>query len=107
MAGCDGCSDPYCGDCAASEYLDGISRTVSFVKDEKGQEDPGYRVFMQMRVEEFRTLWDKFNATGGDVSNEAFIQVINGLPIEALKDWERSHSPATENPSHEVRPVSG
>lgn len=52
--------------------------------------DKGYEVFQQLRLEEFASLWAEFAATRLDVTNEDANQVINGLPIEALRDWKRN-----------------
>lgn len=38
MAGCDGCSDPYCGDCAAREWLEANMKTYIVYVD--GEELP-------------------------------------------------------------------
>jgi hypothetical protein len=60
----------------------------------------GQKVFYRLRLEMFRDLWASFAmmSHGKLVLTEEVIQVLNGLPIEALRDWERKR--ADELPVH-------
>jgi hypothetical protein len=54
------------------------------------------KVFCAVRFEEFNELWEKYRAAIQErlSSNEPLtyeeLQVCWGLPIEALKEWQRS-----------------
>ena len=47
-------------------------------------------VICEMRFAEFAALWEQFSKAHRDYSHIETREVLNGLPIEALKDWAKT-----------------
>src|SRR5208282_5305624 len=77
---------PQCARCFHRRWPGQPLQLLSARQSKKKKYDPGERIFLNLRVEQFSELWARFLASYGDNKlTYAVRQVLYGLPIEALK----------------------